>query len=190
MFHARGLQQSRVQRRVVQGAVFGERTVADGERDFLVAARQGQAQFLVVTEQVESGEAAPDLGAGEIHAVVVVPESGGALLVRIDVFAGVAGLQQIGRVAIAFGRGAAAVQMRHDGQRQRVAQTHGQTAAAPGFDGGTGERTVVAPDRRGEAGEQGRGGRARVDFVTVDVRFGGGGFQNGGARQRNLERLR
>ena len=91
---ARLTHQRGIQGRIEERAVLIKRAVADHERDVFLALGEGQGVLFVVADDVKPGESPPDLGSCEVHAVVVVPERGAALLVRIDVV-----LEEIGVLA-------------------------------------------------------------------------------------------
>lgn len=117
---------------VVELALGGDGAVGDDERHLALAARQWQGVLDLVADDVGPGDAAVDLRAGEVHAVVVVPEQGGRLLVGIDVVrdpvgeaaaVGAAvvrrpvsggGQDQVGGVAVALRRGHAPVEVGDD----------------------------------------------------------------------------
>ena len=157
--------QVRVEGGVRQRAVRGERPVGDHHRQVPVARRQIQPVLLLVAEQVEAGQPAPDLRAGEVHPVVVVPQRRGPLLVRVAVVAEavpdvarlvlvvvgvvvgvVLGQHEVHRVAVVRRRHVAAVQVHHGRPGQPVAVPDGDGLAPAGPEGRSGELAVVAPD--------------------------------------------
>jgi hypothetical protein len=79
------LAQRPVDRRIPERPVRLERAVADHQRQFALARGKPERVLLVVAHQVEAGEPAVDLRAGEVHPVVVVPERRRPLVHRVGV---------------------------------------------------------------------------------------------------------
>jgi hypothetical protein len=102
-----------VQQAAGEGAIRCRLQVAilDQQGDLVGTARQVQSRFLVVTDNIQPGEAGVDVEPGNVHRVVVIPEQGGRLVVvvvaggRLPREAGVLG------PAVADCRGPAPVEM-------------------------------------------------------------------------------
>jgi hypothetical protein len=205
----------RIDQRVVESAVGREGAVGDHQRDVPVADGEVQVVLGVVVHQVEARQAAPDRRPGEAVPVVVVPERRRALLHGIGVVplpddaprgavrvpgmrAGGAvrhravrsrsgGQDQVHRVAVALGRGVAAVQV-HDGRlRQLVPVPDDGTAAAARHDRGAGESAAVGPCLGPESGQDLEVGDLLDDFVIIGGPGRAGGPKNRRHRKRHLE---
>lgn len=80
--NTRPVAQGWVEGGVVEAAVGGERTVGDHERQFVPPRGQAERVLGIVAHDVQSCEATPDRGGGEVHPVVVVPEQRRPLIQR------------------------------------------------------------------------------------------------------------
>ena len=122
---------------------------------------------------MKSGQSSVELRSAKVHAMVVIPEGRGPLLLRVDVelapsvkrpsrlgtvpMVGVGGATpreyQVGGVAVALRWRSAPVQVRRDRNRQLITVANNDLATAAALDGGTGEDSIVAPERRPEPGQ-------------------------------------
>src|SRR5690606_5468714 len=130
----------------------------------------------VVADEPEAGQATVLLRAAEAHPVVVVPQGGRALVVRVDVGAGAGdhaahgvrgvggdhrvgrpvtpgGEDEVGRVAVVFRGHHRAVQVHHGRYGQLVVVGDDDPPAPPGLDRRPGKGAFVPPDRGLHVGE-------------------------------------
>lgn len=198
--------------RVGELRVLIERPVADDQRDVALARGQAEPVLLVAAQQEHPGQPGVDVGTGEVHRVVVVPERRGGLLQRVGVgprpggdaagdrarpgvavvlVRGAGRQHRVGRVAVVLGWGAAAVQVQHGRDVELVAQRDLGRLPRPGPDRGAGERAVVGHQPGAAPGQHlhvdGPGDQLVCRSArAADARRSGGQ----GHRQRHRERPR
>src|SRR5215204_4942927 len=194
---------------VEKGAVLLEGPVADHEWNVLLAFRQGEVVFDLVADDVEAGQPLVNLGTGEVHAVVVVPERGCRLVHRVDVLLGpaiypthrdaavafvpveraVSRQDEVCWVTVALGRRHASVQVDYRRHRQFVALVDHDLPSALGLDSGTWEIALVAPDSGIEPRQDLRPYLFLRELVVIRLGVGVYGLQNRRDGQRDGERF-
>ena len=140
-------------RRVIQRAVRIELTVLDHQGNLEFTGRQTQAGLETVTQEVKPGQAHVDIQARDPQCMIVVPQGGRGLVIRILV--GIEGARQeiVFRLTVKPRRHMPTVQMRHGPRR-----------ATP----------VVRPMRTGIDVQVMRTGRQVVDVFYLDRLYGRG----------------
>jgi hypothetical protein len=157
--------------------------VPEHDRHVVLVVGQAQRPFPRVVDQVEPVQAAIDVLGLHVVGVVVVPERGAALAVRVAVDAGVAGIDQVGRMAVAAGRHVRAVDVHRGAHAELVVLGDDHLAAGPGPDRRPDEPAVVAQDLGLEAGED--PGPARPHRHAVEVGVAGGAHRPKHGRHRH-----
>src|SRR4029077_817544 len=91
--------------------ILAERAVEEHERDFVGASRQSQRNFQLVSDEIHARQAGNRVQPCNAHRMIVVEQSGRFLLIRVVTGRRLAGHEPVFGIAIAIGRGSAAMQM-------------------------------------------------------------------------------
>ena len=169
-----------------QRAVRAEVAVLDHQRDVVRAAREVEVALERVVDQVEAREPHVDVARRRVVRVVVVPERGGKLVVRVRVVLASPGPDQVGGVAVASRGDMSAVVVDGGRDAQAVPLPDDDAPSALGADRRTRELPAVAPDLRPLPGED-------LDALTPHgevVVVGGGVAPHRAEHRRDAQRHR
>ncbi len=164
-----------------QGAVGVEHQVRDDEGHVVLTVRNRQGTLERVMHLVLPGQTHVDVLRSVVEPVVVVPEGARRLPVRVAVVLPVTGVGDVAGIAVVLRQGGRPVQVDRGPRRvpelrvnggQVVDLTHHDLAAALRVEGGTRDRPVVPPHRRGQPGDHLDRRRPHLDPVVVGGRVG------------------
>ena len=96
-------------RRITETPVAQQEAVAENERDFELSLRQIQRIFFVIPNDIRAGQARINIQPVDAHGMIVIPQHGRILLIRIKIGRGFSGNVPIFGPAVAFGRDLRAV---------------------------------------------------------------------------------
>src|SRR5215471_7664139 len=96
-----------------------------------------QALLFLIEEEIEPRESHVNVSPGVVHCVVVIPERGRPLVVRVNVGSRLSRQNHVGRKAVGVRRSYASMQVYHRGHGESVGMTHDRLSSSTRLNGWT-----------------------------------------------------